>query len=184
MKTPIFLDEILKDCVEKASAVLLTQLRVVDPNITGVHFQHGHPLEVIAKLKLLSTGVTTKTDRYPLVALFRDFPEVNGSMPGIYSRPTVNIIIATRTLPTYDSDTRKEKSFKPILYPILNQLFYEMEMSGKFMTTGEDQQNFTQIDHYFWGRESIYGAAANIFSDWIDCIEIKNLTLNLYDNEC
>lgn len=184
MDPVIYLDEIIADCVTKVSAKLLPSLSVIDPNITGVHFQHGHPLEIIDALKLLSTGTTTKNKRYPLVALFRDFKETMGDLPGIYSVAKPTIIIATRTLPAYSSDQRKEISFKPILHPIMVELFNQFEMSGKFMTEGDDLQTVDRIDHYFWGRESIYGANANIFSDWIDCVELNNLNLQLYTNNC
>lgn len=184
MDKVIYLDEIIAGCVTKVSAKLLPSLQIADPNITGVHFQHGHPLEIIEALKELSTGTTTKTMRYPLVALFRDFKETMGENPGIYSVAKPTILIATRTLPTYSSDKRKEISFKPILHPIMVELFNQFELSGAFLTEGDDLQVIDRIDHYFWGRESIYGAKANIFSDWIDSVELNNLNLQLYTNNC
>lgn len=184
MDNVIYIDEFLADCVAKASTKLLPSLQESDLNITGIHWQHGHPLEIIETLKQLSTGVSSKTQRYPLFGLFRDFKETMGTQPGIYSEAPITIIIATRTLPTYSSDQRKEKSFKPILHPIMVEVFNQIELSGKFLNEGNDLQVIPRIDHYFWGRESIYGAKANIFSDWIDCVEINNLILKTYTNNC
>lgn len=182
----VYVDEIIKYIVEQVSYELTDTLRIEQPNITGVYFQHGHPLEVIAELQKLSQGTTTKNQRYPLVALFRDFPEEKGTGNGIYSEVTLNMIIAVRTEPTYTSDKRKEKSFLPILYPIYNRLMELITKSPKFMKpqgqTG--MLKHTKIDHYFWGRESVYGADANIFQDWIDCIEIKNLKIKVKDIKC
>lgn len=175
------IEEIVSYCVSLTSAKLLAQLQDFDNSITGVYFQHGHILEIVTELEKLSKAPETKGMRYPLVALLRDFPEVNGAIPGIESQDTLNFIVATRTDPTWNSQKRKINRFDPILKPIVNDLLYQFELSGKFMTQGADQQNFTAIDHYFWGRESIYGSKANIFVDWIDSIEIQKLTLKLYD---
>ena len=77
-RTAIFVDEVLKDIIEtKVTPAILAQLQEADPNITGVHFKHGHIREIIKELEDLSKGTTTKTERYPLFALLRDFPEVN-----------------------------------------------------------------------------------------------------------
>lgn len=178
----IFVDEILKDLVEnKVSPLILATLQEADPLITGVYFQHGHMKEIIATLELLAKDPDNRDKRYPLVALARDFPENNGALVGIYSQPQEVLLICTPTVASYDADQRKEKSFKPILYPIWLELYRQMDLSGRFMTKGDGQQNYTQIDHYFWGRESIAGAQANIFNDWIDCIEIQKLNLKLYE---
>lgn len=175
------LETIIAYCVSLTSAKLLPQLQAFDSSITGIYFKEGHIIEIIQELEKLSKGPETKSLRYPLVALLRDFPELNGALPGIEGQDTVNIIIATRTEPSYSSAKRKINTFDPILRPIETDLLYQFEMSGKFMTPGADQQNYTSVEHFFWGRESIYGVKANIFNDWIDCIEIKNLTLKMYN---
>lgn len=179
----VFIDEILAENVVRTQTVKLDQLKAVDPNITGIHFKHGHPLEIIDQLKELSLGVESKTKRYPLVALFRDFPEDKGQEIGIYSEPRLNLIIATRTEPTYNSDERKENSFKPILYPIWEELEKQLLWDSRFNTSGIGL-SYTQIDHYFWGRQGIYGVEGNIFNDWIDCIEIRDLNLKVKQPNC
>lgn len=178
----IFIDEILKDCVVAASAKILPQLQAVNQDIQDLYFQHGHPYEIIATLKQKSKTDANKPIRYPLIGLFRDFPERRGTRVGVYSEATLNIIIAVRTNPNYLSDQRKEKNFKPILYPILFELLNQIKQSGKFLVTNDF--SYEQIDHYFWGRESIYGAEANIFTDTIDCIELKNFILQTYLKNC
>ncbi len=181
--TPVYIDEIITDCVAKASTKLLPSLQAVDSNIQQIHFEHGHPLEIIGIMKSMSEAIAKKPMRYPLVALFRDFPQK--PKQGFAFVANVQIFIMTRTKPEYYSNQRKEKSFKPILYPILNELIHQMELSGKFLFDGGMQNSWDeQIDHYFWGRESVFGSQANIFSDWIDCIEIKNLNLKTYLKNC
>lgn len=171
---------IVEYCVSLVSADLLADLKALDANITGVHFFSGHYLEITAELEKLSKAPSSKNARYPLVALLRDLPEVNGASVGV-DKDTLNILICTRTQSTYTSDQREQKTFKPILQPIAYALIKQLELSGKFMSQGTDQQSYTWIEHYFWGREGIYGSTSNIFNDWIDCIELKNLDLKLYD---
>jgi len=134
-------------------------------------------------MKSMSEAAIKKPMRYPLVALFRDFPQT--PKQGFAFVAKVQIFIITRTQSNYYAEDRKEKTFKPILYPILTELVNQMEQSGRFLFNGGMQNSWDeQVDHYFWGRESIYGAKANIFTDWIDCIELKNLNLQTYLKNC
>ena len=181
---PIFVDELIADAVTKTSTTLLTQLQAVNPDIKGVYLKHGHPLEIINELQAMSKATDKKGQRYPLIALFRDFPEERGVDALVYSVPTLNIFIIAPTNPNYFTDDRKAKNFKPILYPILIEFLNQLRISGKFQGGSKGFYTYTQIDHYFWGRESIYGAKANIFEDWIDCIELKNFKLPIELNAC
>lgn len=180
----IFVDELLEDCAAKTSTVVLSALQAVNPDIQGVYFKCGHPLEIIAELQAMSKAADKKGQRYPLIALFRDFPEDRGVDAGIYSVPRLNLFFIALTNPTFTTDQRKQKNFKPILYPIMEEFFNQIKGSAKFSPGKIGVYSYTQIDHYFWGRESIYGAEANIFTDWIDCIELKNFKLPIYLNTC
>ena len=181
---PIFVDEIIKDCVDQVSTVLTAQLHDVDPNITGVHFMHGHPKEIQQWVTELGKANSTKPQRFPAVWLFRDFKESRNPINGIYAKHQLKLFIATRTEPTYNSDDRKEKSFKPILYPILVELLNQFELSGKFMLMNADTQQYDQIDHYFWGNAGLFESGdKNFFAEWIDCIEI-NIELQTYLKNC
>jgi len=170
----IYIDEIIKAKVDLAAIELGYP----------VYFQHGHPLEIVGKLKVMSEAKSTKGLRYPLVALFRDFNERKGFEVGIASEADLNLIIATRTEPTYDSDKRKAESFKAVLHPILEALEKQILIDGRSFLTSGTGLGYTQIDRYFWGRESIYGVDGNIFNDYIDCVEIRNLNLKFKTPNC
>jgi hypothetical protein len=182
---PVYIDEILQGCVVETSTALLASLQAIDANITGVHFQQGHPLEIQKAMQLLSEGdKDTKKLRYPAVWLFRDFAEKSSTLPGIYCEANIRLFIVTRTDPAYNAAKRKEVSFKPILYPILVELIKQIELSGKFLTEGEDLENFDRIDHYFWGRDGLFTKEGNYFTDWLDCIELNNFILKPYTKDC
>lgn len=180
MTNRIYISDELKDIVASVSDTMLGTLKAVDPNITGIHYQQGHPLEIVKALQLLANNVTTKTERYPLVALYRDFTEQKNRQIGIYSESDLHIIVATRTNPTYTTEQRATKSFKPILHPIVDALLNKISISPKFILDRAYPQT-EETDRYFWGQAGLFGIEKNMFQDWIDCVEIK-LSLKLLNN--
>lgn len=179
MSERIYISDLLREIVGEVSTELMSTLQTVDPNITGVHYQQGHPLEIVKALQLLANNASTKTERYPLVALYRDFTEDKGKQIGVYSDQQLHIIIATRTRNDYTTEQRAEKSFKPILHPIVDAFLTKISQSPKFiMDRAYPQTEVT--DRYFWGQAGLFGIEKNMFQDWIDCVEIKiNLKLLL-----
>jgi hypothetical protein len=169
----ILIDELLKSKV----ALAATELN------RPIYFMHGHIQEIVQELKKLSEDKESKAMRFPLVALLRDFPETKGQEIGIATEARFTLLIATRTEPTYNSEKRKAISFIPVLYPIWEAVEKQLLWSPQIQQSGIGL-NYTQIDHYFWGKEGIYGSEANIFNDWIDCIEIRDLNLKIKQPNC
>lgn len=180
-KQYVIVDEI-REVANKVSNALTPQLVALDPNITGVHYEHGHPMEIIKTLKEKDESKTFKFKRYPLIALFQDFPETH-NIKGFQCETTLHLIIAKTTLPNYKAEKRYEKNFKPFLYPIYEKFKYELGRHKAFQVSGGEAPH-TKIDRLFWGREGLLGNTANMFDDWIDCIEIKNLKLLVNLKNC
>ena len=176
-----YISDELRAITESLSTDLLATLQTVDANITGVHYQQGHPLEIVKALQLLANNASTKTERYPLIALYRDFTEVKNRQIGIYSESDLHIIVATRTNPTYTTEQRAEKSFKPILHPIVDAFLDKISLSPKFIIDRSYPQT-EETDRYFWGQAGLFGIEKNMFQDWIDCVEIKTSLKTL--NNC
>ncbi len=95
-------------------------------------------------------------DKYPLIALFEDIDE-NNAGNYLNSSGGLNIIIARATRPEYKADVRREKNFKPFLYPLFENFMQEYK-------------------RLYWGRSGLYRNSANIGNDFIDAIEIQNLS--------
>lgn len=185
MNKPIFIVDLFKEIVSNVSAKLTSELKLYDNMITGIHYQHGHPIEVVNSIVELSKGVTTKFDRFPVVALFQDFPEEMGQAPGFYADGEFHLIIARGTDPNYKASERYEKNFRPVLYPIYFELLEQIRLSRKFeITTGSDTYPHTKVDRLYWGREGLYGNTGNIMDDRVDCIEITNLRLRIKTQNC
>lgn len=191
MNKPIVLVDVFKDIVEatenaindNTGLTLLDQLKFVDQLIDGVHYQHGHPLEIIETLQQQSEARTTKTSRFPLIALFQDFPESIDVQEGFYGDVPFHLIIARPTDPNYKAGKRYEVNFKPILYPIYQAFMEQIRLSRRFSLI-DNKIPHTKIDRLYWGREGLYGNDGNVFNDRIDCIEIRDLKLRVKTQNC
>lgn len=170
------LSDHFKELVQSVESDVLVQLRQKRIEITGVYFEHGHPLEVIETMMELAQGDETKFDRYPLIALFQPYEEKYGSD---YVEVSLHLIIAVTTDPNWKAEKRLTENFKPILYPIWQSLFEKISWSNIFNILDPNSIEFTKIDQFAWGNTGLFGTDGNIFNDTIDAIEIKNLKLKV-----
>ncbi len=136
------------------------------------YYMHGHPKQVLEILKKKDKSDNWKYRKYPLVILLQDFIEQKGINPSIEMSTGVRLIIVEQTLRKYEPQDRYDKVFRPILYPIYEQLLESMAESGLFNVTDPDQIQHTKTDRLFWGREGLYGSEQNIFDDYLDAIDI------------
>lgn len=184
MSKPLVFVDIFREIVKKVSTNLTVDLQAIDQNITGVHYDHGHPLEVIETLTQKDSSNVHRFNKYPLVALFQDFSEKNSSNPSQGIEPVFHVAIINATRPDYKASERYTKNFKPILYPIYDELLNQINKSTVFFTTGKSSISHIKTDRLYWGREGLWGKEGNIFNDWVDAIEIKDLKLKTYLNNC
>lgn len=171
---PLYIVDVIEDIVAKVSAELSDTLDF------AVAYQHGHPLEIIENIKEQAEYTRTRSDTYPLIALFQDFDETTDRLTGEISAQ-LHIIIANLTDPKYKATDRYLKSFKPYLYNIYDELMYQISRS-KYVSRIDG--NWKKTDRLFWGRSGLYGNEGNIFNDHIDAIEITNLNLVFNNQTC
>lgn len=150
---------------------------------TAINFLHGHPLEIIKVLNSYNEDPVLKNKKYPLFALFQDFREKMNPAIGVYAEVSLNCIIANFTENTLLAPERYEKNFNPTLYPIYKAFLEELSRSGYFLGY-KDGIKHDKFDRLYWGRDGLYGKEGNIFSDFIDAIEIQNLTLLIDQKIC
>ena len=137
-----------------------------------VHFLHGHLLEITNIVKQLAKDADV-TKRYPLIALKHDIKQSRLPYKGIEFDCTLFIITLSR--PEYTAEQRIETIFKPILYPLKDEFIRQIARSGYFEEQSVEQveEKMTWYDRLFWGSSTVMGNTANIFGDWVDCIEIE-----------
>lgn len=96
--------------VESISAKLLTDLKQIDKNITGVHYLHGHPQEIIETLQQKDKSEKYQFEKYPLVCLFQDFPEKINPKTGLIE-VSLHIVICNSSRPDYKAPERYDTNF-------------------------------------------------------------------------
>lgn len=171
MKSPVIID-LFKSITEKLKT---------DLNKPTLNFQHGHHREITSILTEMSKNPTNSAKKYPLIALFQDFEEVR---KGDFINVKLQMIVATLTKNTLTAPERYTQSFRPELYPIYDALLDAIARSTYFDEATVKQIEHTKIDRLFWGRNGLYGSESNIFNDYIDCIEIKDLKLKVKLKNC
>lgn len=181
---PVYIVDELKAIAAKVSAIMTPELQAYDSMITGVHYLHGHPAEIIETLGQRDKSKTMVYDKYPLIALFQDFPERVAEDVGIMSEITLHLIIARATRPDYKAAERYQYNFKPVLYPVYYELLKQLHLSKAFITKAPTMIRHIKIDRLYWGREGLWKNQGNIFNDWIDCIEIRDLKLKVNQKLC
>lgn len=166
--------DLIREVVKRVSDNLTPQLQALDSRITGVHYLHGHPIEILETLAQKDKSNKFRFDKYPLIALFEDIEE-NNAGNYLNSSGGLNIIIARATRPEYKADVRREKNFKPFLYPLFENFMQEYKrMEGLSLLPAHI--SYRKIDRLYWGRSGLYRNSANIGNDFIDAIEIQNLS--------
>jgi len=179
MIAPVRIVDIMDGMVAKTSATVLPALQTVDPMITGVHYQYGHYNDV--KERLLQKGKTDRPNRYPLIVLFEDFRVLNGR-PGLFGVADVKIMVLHLSRKDITRPQRETNVFKTVLVPIYDAFMYQLWVSGLFMQYGRFEH--ARIDRPHWGDPALYGNAGYLFDEILDGIEIADLQLVTYLNNC
>lgn len=168
---PLYIVDIIGEIVNAADAVLYPTLQ------RHILYQYGRSIQIQKKLQELNNGIIPeiKNSKYPLFALFQDFPESFST--GYYCTVTFpKIVIAVLTTSTDDPPKRYSQTFKPVLYPIWDE-FLRQAVRHKNVV-GNDPGI---ISHTKWDRPGTQPAAdpskGSNFNDFVDAIEIQNLQL-------
>jgi hypothetical protein len=127
------------------------------------------------------SDVSAKAEIFPAICLMMDFEEER-NVDGYDAKATLSMVIMVSTNPAYISEDRYAANFIPTLYPLYDLFIEKLEASTELaVEKGSDELPLhTKIDRLYWGKEGLYGNTANIFNDYIDAIEIKDLTLKIF----
>lgn len=164
---------------ETSIIITLPSSRAVPPSACEVVlvFDHGHPLEVVNRIKSYTESDTLKYEAFPRICLFHDFEEKITFETAV----SLTLVIVTQTDPAYSAPDRYTYSFDPTLIPLYNRFINALAESAYIGTTEGNYFKHTKIDRLFWGKNGLYGNTGNIFNDFIDAIEIN---IELIINNC
>lgn len=138
-----------------------------------VLYEYGRSIQITTQLQALTNGIDTATrnSKFPLFALFQDFPENNGAT-GYYCTVTIpKIVIATLTVSTDPPPIRYTKTFKPVLYPIYQEFLNQLVRHSNIVANDPGA-----IPHVKWDRPG-HLPDKDGSNEYLDAIEIQNLQL-------
>lgn len=139
------------------------------------YFIDGHLLDVAKQLVMKNNSVApNKFKKYPLIVLEQDF-DMN-KLDGVYTRASLNFVIVNRTQGDYNTKQRREFNFTPVLDPLYMD-FIDALSNFEGLEVVSDEWEVTR--RYYWGSQFV---DKNIFNDWLDAIEIKNLNIETVIN--
>lgn len=160
---PLFIVDILGEIVAAADAVLFPSLG------KHINYEYGRSVQILTELQKLNGSTTLKNTKYPLVALFQDFPEPITT--GVYYPVTLpKISIATLTVSTDPPKVRYDKNFRTILYPIYLELLRQIPRHKNIVA------NVVESPGRKWDRPGSQPEGSNL-NDYLDAIEIEGLQL-------
>lgn len=169
--------DIIKQCVDKSEAVLLSRMQMIDESITGLHYLYGHPVEIKKRLIAKSEGDVSKFQKYPIVALIGDFVEDTLQDGNVNAK--LQILIGHHSNATEYNEDRYTKTIKPLLNPIYNEILKQLWSMPQIVKGYNVVPKHQKIDRPHWGNPAQYGNDAYIFGDCLDAIEIRQLDLTI-----
>jgi hypothetical protein len=154
--------------------------RVSDAMSFPVYFDYGAHDVVEKNLVSLDQSITMKDRKYPLVWLVTPIRE-NIAVGADYACEIqdVDILICMKSDADISNDSRNTLYFDTMLRPIYEELKRQIDRSYLFTVTSHNA-----IPHevkewpYHSGTESVSGKK-NLFNDFIDCIQIRRLRLQV-----
>jgi len=148
------------------------------------YFSYGHILEIANELTKKDNSTAIKSfEKYPIILLPLDLDSEFNPLFNSFDYTNVRLIIANKTQPTYTSKDRIKENFDPILYPLYEQLITGLSRNRSIIP--QQIAPFTphkKTDRLFWGSQ--LNNNANVVNDFLDAIEVSNLSLRIINTKC
>jgi hypothetical protein len=144
-------------------------------NVTEINFQPGTLKEI--------TEVLTKMGNSPTDQRYVKLPGIFPITPYDISYPRGQelrqwkgtILVVMSTDPNIRRLQRENLKFTPVLKPIAEEMIRQMCNNSAFHTYGFSDISYRLIEHDYWSKEK----KANVFNEYVDVLEIRDLTINL-----
>ena len=160
--------------ITSAMAPALTKLGL------SVNYTYGRQPQILSHLQSLNNSITQKDKKYPLIALFMPFKESFGN--DYYATIKFpKIVIAALSNLTDTPEVRYQKTFKTILYPALDEFLKQITRHPNIVNQDPDYLNFTKQDNPGSPPPAVEKGGIQ-FTDYVDAIEIYDLTLTFQTN--
>lgn len=142
-----------------------------------LNYQYGYVTELNETLNQWNVDPDYAPLKFPLVWLAQPFV-INRTNNGYYGTvEDLKIFILHGTTPDLKAYQRMDANFKTVIYPIYRELINQLENHPAIVRQlGVRSHRF--IDRYYWGE-----AQQSVLNDVVDCSEIRNLQLQIHNNQ-
>lgn len=144
-----------------------------------VYYRWGHKKEIDADLKTRDVSKVKSNQRFPLAWLVMDFDEFKGDNLDVYTKTKFSFVFAVTTKIDYTQEQRRDNSFLPLLLPMYASFLNRIGQSTTFRMPDAASIKHTMRLRPYWGD-----GGTNLFADYVDCIEIVNLSLDIRRLNC
>lgn len=186
---PTYIVDIIGEVISSFTPDVLPTIKANEQAALGstlidtIDYQYGHTVELIQTLAQYDASDQFRRIKYPLVWLAMDFPEDRGDF-NWYAKVNLNIVIAHQTSSTDKMQDRMTKVFKPVLYPIYYALLEALSLHDLINENTPDIIKHRKFDRGYMGNITTNGNTANKLNDYVDAIELINLSLTILNNNC
>lgn len=178
MSQPVYIVDVFGDVVAATSVALLSTLQAIDPTIIKIWFEYGHRADI--NERLITYG-RQGVNFMPMVCLFEDY-KLSHEQVGLTGITNLTLIIIYFSKPDITREQRETNVFRPILYPVYNELLRQLKIDGRFSIYDITKIKHDQINRPHWGDPDLYKEYP--LKGVFDGIEISNLQLKTFLNNC
>lgn len=144
----------------------------------AINYEWGHKKHVSGILDQKDQA-KNKTPKFPLIWLVMDFKEVKGDIVQVYSKTNLSFVFCVNTKIDYTSQQREDITYVPKLLPMYAAFINAISNSTTFRMPTATLIGHEMILRHYWGEGGV-----NLFNDYVDCIEITNLKLDVRAVQC
>lgn len=148
------------------------------------YYEHGHPVEIMQTLNSKNHDDYVYK-KYPLIALFEDFPsDIDVNDDGLLEEANPDIAIVNFTDKNIKANERYNLNYRKVLFPLYYSFIQSCIDSKWVQTRGRKGFNHTRTNALYYGTRSDNGNTANKLSDPLDAITLTSTTIKIRDLRC
>lgn len=178
-RLPVSIPSLMRAIVTDVETNLVSETSL---DIPRVSFKCETWIKLMERLTKESQVLSTDVEKYPLVALIRNFDEKFKSDTDRVD-VSLTLVIVTPSTPTKESEDREVDNYTPILYPIYAELMQVIKDSNYFEGY-QIELAHTKTDNMHLGVDGSQGSTKYLLPDCVDGIIISDLKLTVVPSLC
>lgn len=161
-------DYIITDEMEVICNAVKAALNVPSGSFTVLNYQYGYVQELNETLQQWENDPVQQPLKFPLVWLAEPYnvDHSNPDLPG--GTVDLELFIINKSGKTWKAEERMNANFKPVIYPIYNQLLNQLAISPVTGVTSTDLIKHKYSNRYYFGENN-----RSVLNDVVDCMRVS-----------